>query len=248
MLIVYFGRDRTRQRTAYKNLVARLEAKSLLAQMNPHFIYNTLNGIQSVMMLKGEKEANKYIGIFGRILRQTLEMSSTDHMTIAEELDYLRGYVKLQNMRFNNPVKLIEMVPSIADQKKHTIPPMLIQPIIENSFTHGLSPLNRQGYIHLSISLGESRMFITVEDNGVGRKEAQKKKRLKQSSSNRKSQATKILMERIDLFNYFQKIVSAFFLEDVITDNKIAGTKATLILPKKEKKKKRNEKAEDSTR
>ena len=70
MLIVFFGRDRSRQRMAYKNQIAWLESKSLKAQMNPHFIYNTLNGIQSVMLLKGEEVANEYIGVFARILRK----------------------------------------------------------------------------------------------------------------------------------------------------------------------------------
>ena len=82
---------------AYKNQIARLESKSLKAQMNPHFIYNTLNGIQSVMLQKGEKVANEDIGVFARILRKTLEMSITENLSLAEELFYLRGYVTLQN-------------------------------------------------------------------------------------------------------------------------------------------------------
>ena len=113
ILIVFFGRDRSRQRMAYKNQIARLESISLKAQMNPHFIYNTLNGIQSVMMLKGEKVANEYIGVFARILRKTLEMSITENLSIKEELDYLRGYITLQNLRLNYPVKFIENLPSI---------------------------------------------------------------------------------------------------------------------------------------
>jgi len=84
MLIVFFGRDRSRQRMAYRNQIARLESKSL--KVNPHFIYNTLNGIQSVMLLKGEKVANEYIGVFARILRKTLEMSITENLSLAEEL------------------------------------------------------------------------------------------------------------------------------------------------------------------
>lgn len=141
MLIVFFGRDRSRQRMSYKNQIARLESKSLKAQMNPHFIYNTLNGIQSVMLLKGEKVANEYIGVFARILRKTLEMSITENLSLAEELFYLRGYVTLQNLRLNFPVLFLEEVPSLEDQEILMIPPMLIQPILENAIFHGLSPL-----------------------------------------------------------------------------------------------------------
>ena len=238
MLIVFFGRDRSRQRMAYKNQIARLESKSLKAQMNPHFIYNTLNGIQSVMLLKGEKVANEYIGVFARILRKTLEMSITENLSLAEELNYLRGYVTLQNLRLNIPVRFLEQVPSLEDQEQHMIPPMLIQPIIENAIFHGLSPMNRQGFILITIKLQKKRMKITLEDNGVGRKEAMINKKLNAEDGEYqpKSIATKILKERIDVLNYLYKAKSEFFLEDVIKENNVVGTKATLILPKTIKK------------
>ena len=94
-LIVFFGRDRSRQRAAYRDQIARLESQSLKAQMNPHFIYNTLNRIQSVLMLKGEEMANQYVGIFSTMLRKTLDMSSSDNMTLDEEIDYIQGYIAL---------------------------------------------------------------------------------------------------------------------------------------------------------
>ena len=247
MLIVFFGRDRSKQRMAYRNQIARLESKSLKAQMNPHFIYNTLNGIQSVMLLKGEKVANEYIGVFARILRKTLEMSITENLSLAEEISYLRGYITLQNLRLNFPLRFLENLPSVEDQEKHMIPPMLIQPIIENAILHGLSPLNHSGYILITIQLKEKVMIITLEDNGVGRKVAMLNKQLKQDDNKYKprSIATKILKERIDLLNYLYKEKSEFYLEDLIKENKVAGTKATLVLPKTIKKK-NNEKIKDN--
>ena len=178
MMIVFFGRDRSRQRMAYENQIARLESKSLNAQMNPHFIYNTLNGIQSVMLLKGEKVANEYIGVFARILRKTLEMSITENLSLVEELNYLKGYVTLQNLRLNYPVRFLEDLPSLKDQKNHMIPPVLIQPIIENAILHGIYPLDCQGYILLTIRLKAKTMVITLEDNGIGRKVALLNKRI----------------------------------------------------------------------
>lgn len=251
LLIVYFGQDRSRQRSAFKVQVARLEAKSLMAQMNPHFIYNTLNGIQSVMLLKGEEEANKYIGIFGRLLRKTLEMSMNENMSLFDEMNYLRDYIVLQNMRLTHPVQLYQSVPPIVEQKNHIIPPMLIQPIIENAILHGLAPLNFNGHIYLTIRLGEQRMYITVEDNGVGRKKAMENIRLGKSEAKPNSYATNILKERIDGFNYVFKQKSEFYLEDIIAEQKLSGTKATLILPKQKKKKKKkkveqHEKVKDS--
>ena len=162
MLIVFFGRDRSRQRMAYKNQIARLKSKSLKAQMNPHFIYNTLNGIQSVMLLKGEKVANEYIGVFARILRKTLEMSITENLSLEEEMSYLRGYITLQNLRLNFSLTFLEDLPSFEDQKNHMIPPMLIQPIIENAILHGISPLKHPGFILIKIRLKEKVMIITL--------------------------------------------------------------------------------------
>lgn len=248
MLIVFFGRDRSRQRMAYKNQIARLESKSLKAQMNPHFIYNTLNGIQSVMLLKGEKVANEYIGVFARILRKTLEMSITENLSLVEEMSYLRGYITLQNLRLNFSLTFLEDLPSFEDQKNHMIPPMLIQPIIENAILHGISPLKHPGFILIKIRLKEKVMIITLEDNGVGRKEAQLNKQLKEDDNEHKPQsmATKILKERIDLLNYLYKEKSEFYLEDIIKENKVAGTKAILVLPKTINKNK-NEKTKDNT-
>ncbi len=247
MLIVFFGRDLSRQRMAYRSQIARLESKSLKVQMNPHFIYNTLNGIQSVMLLKGEKVANEYIGVFARILRKTLEMSITENLSLAEEMSYLRGYITMQNLRLNFPLQFLENIPSKEDQEKHVIPPMLIQPIIENAIIHGISALKHPGYILITIQLKEKVMMITLEDNGIGRKKAMLNKQLKEDDNEYKpkSIATKILKERIDLLNCLYKEKSEFYLEDLIKENKVAGTKATLILPKTIKKN-NNEKTKDN--
>ena len=110
MLIVFFGRDRYQQRQAYKNQLARLETKALIAQMNPHFIFNTLNGIQSTMVLKGEEEANKYIGIFSGLLRKTLDMSALQNVKLSEEIDYLKNYIILQELRLNYPINTTYIV------------------------------------------------------------------------------------------------------------------------------------------
>lgn len=99
-------------------------------------------------------------------------MSITENLSLAEELFYLRGYVTLQNLRLNFPVLFLEEVPSLEDQEILMIPPMLIQPILENAIFHGLSPLEDQGQILLKITLHTKTMKIIVEDNGVGRKEA----------------------------------------------------------------------------
>lgn len=139
LLIVFFGRDRNRQKMAYKSQIAQLEAKSLEAQMNPHFIYNTLNGIQSVMVLKGEQVANEYIGLFAQMLRKTLDFSLAENLSLQEEIEYIEAYIRLQNIRRNDPVKFEVSCAENVDLLGHTLVPMLLQPIVENCMLHAFS-------------------------------------------------------------------------------------------------------------
>jgi sensor histidine kinase YesM len=116
-------------------------------------------------------------------------------------------------------VLFLEEVSSLEDQEILIIPPMLIQPILENAIFHGLSPLEDQGQILLKITLHTKTMKIIVKDNGVGRKEAMINKKIKEGNEEymSKSIPTKILKERIDALNYLYKAKSEFYLEDVIT-------------------------------
>ena len=126
----------------------------------------------------------------------------------------------------------LEDLPSFEDQKNHVIPPMLIQSIIENAILHGISPLKHPRFILIKIRLKGKIMIITLEYNGLGRKEAQLNKQLKEDHNEHKPQsmATKILKERIDLLNYLYKEKSEFYLEDIIKENKVAGKKSNTCL------------------
>ena len=98
---LFFRRNSDVEKSQYESHIAELEARSLRAQMNPHFIYNAINGVQSVMILKGERESNRYIGMLSKLLRFTLEMSSKEGISLAEEIDYLTAYIELQRMRLD---------------------------------------------------------------------------------------------------------------------------------------------------
>lgn len=140
VLIIYFGRDRNKQEQAFKNQIARLESKSLRAQMNPHFIFNTLNGIQSVMLLKGEQVANEYVGVFSRMLRSTLEMSLLENSSLVEEISYIKSYIVLQNIRRQYPIKLELNIGESIDINEYVIAPMLLQPIVKTLFYTACPP------------------------------------------------------------------------------------------------------------
>ena len=231
MLIVFFGRDRHQQRNAYKHQLARLEAKALIAQMNPHFIFNTLNGIQSTMVLKGEKEANRYIGIFSSLLRKTLDMSALQKVPLSEEIEYIKGYITLQEMRLKHPIKTKYNIDKKLDLEESKIPVMMMQPLIENAILHGISPLKKSGELILNFGKKKDRIVIEIIDNGVGRKRAQLyQSAIKIRERNRPS-ASEIISDRIDIYNYIEKTNSEFKLEDRLHKGEVVGTIATLIIP-----------------
>jgi len=144
LLILFFSRDRTQQNNVYKEQIARLEAQSLRAQMNPHFIFNALNGVQSVMILQGEAMANKYLGIFSKMLRSTMDMSNNELISLKDEVVYLTTYIALQNMRMEHQVNFEVKIDDEIDPHNCFLPTMLLQPIVENAVIHGLQPLKNQ--------------------------------------------------------------------------------------------------------
>jgi sensor histidine kinase YesM len=206
LFFLFFQNSRKKADIAYQNHIARLEARSLRAQMNPHFIFNALNSLQSIMILKGERESNRYIGMLSKLLRFTLEMSTKESITLKEEIDYLEAYLELQKMRLNAKLKYTVRIAEEFKSTAHNyfIPPMLIQPIIENAIIHGISPLKQKiGCIDLSINKSDDYVKVRVEDNGIGLKASKELKKNKEKVH--KSYATQILRERIDIFNYLKK-------------------------------------------
>lgn len=232
LLIVFFGRDRYQQQHAYRLQMARLQTKALIAQMNPHFIYNTLNGIQSTMLLKGEKEVNRYIGIFSSLLRKTFEMSTLQKVSLNEEIEFLKNYIILQEIRLNYPIKSTYHIDSELNLDTCEIPALMVQPLVENSILHGISPLKKSGELEIFFKHEKDNLLIEVLDNGVGRKRAQKFKGRIKNKDERFPSATKILLDRIDHYNYMENSNSEFKLEDRVHEGGLIGTKATLKIPK----------------
>ena len=162
------------------------------------------------MLLKGEKEANRYIGIFSRLLRKTFEMSTSQKVSLKEEIDYLKNYVILQEMRLNYPIKSSYQVDAALDLETSEIPALMVQPLFENAILHGISPLKKSGELDIRFIRENNTLFIEVLDNGVGRKKAQRFKARIKKKENKFPSATKIHVDRIDLYNYMEKTDSEF--------------------------------------
>lgn len=210
--------------------ISNLEARAYRAQMNPHFIFNALNGMQHAMLLKGEKEFNRYVTRFSKLIRNTIDMSNVERITLEEELSYLTNYVELQSLSLEKDIFFNVTLDENINPKFVFLPCMMLQPIVENSIVHGLSEVKSKNIITINFSRTKIFLICKINDNGIGRKAAEKKKtRYKKSH---KSFATKIMKERINIFNYYNKYRLEFSIEDLKDDKGDAiGTSVTLKIP-----------------
>ena len=163
-------------------------------------------------------------------MRKTFEMSALEKISLIEEVEFLKNYISLQGMRLNYLIKSRYEIDPALDLEVAEIPALMVQPLVEKTLS--CTELVRSRNLENSrFVLSEGRtLFVEVEDNGVGRKKAQKyKARIKKRTIN--FSATKILVDRIDLYNYMEKTAADFKLEDRMEAGELIGTKATLKLP-----------------
>ena len=213
----------------FENQISLLEAQSLRAQMNPHFIFNILNGIQSILILKTDEEISKYMGHLSNLLRMTLELSKKEAISIQEEVEYLKSYIELQCLRLNNRFDYCIDLKMEESASKIFIPPLLIQPIVENAILHGIIPSKNKGVLIVTIKEEPEGIYIITEDNGVGVEAS--KKRNKKSKIQHKSFGSKILTERIEILNHHQSSKITFTLTEIDKKEVLSGACSILFIP-----------------
>lgn len=175
------------------NRMVELERMALSAQMNPHFIFNSLNSIHSFLLYEENENAEKYLLRFAKLIRQTLANSRESYITIEEECETLKNYLLLETMRFKNAFTFhIECDLSKLPHQSF-IPPMLIQPYVENAILHGLSKKSGDGELLLRFYLEDDLLKVLIEDNGIGYFASKKEKK----DSKHKSYGTQITEERL---------------------------------------------------
>ncbi len=203
------------------------ELKALKAQMNPHFIFNSLNSIQEYVVLNKKKEASSYLQKFASLIRSYLDFSEVGAVTIREEYDTLSKYLELEKLRFEETFSYA-MVIEIGVPKSGRIPTMLIQPFVENALVHGL--LHKKDHRKLDIVFAlvdEDKIKCTIQDNGVGREYTKELKRKVHGSF-----ATKATKDRLELLNYRRDKKIGIEINDLYTDGGVAnGTRVILTIP-----------------
>jgi ligand-binding sensor domain-containing protein len=188
-----------------------LEMRALRQQMNPHFIYNALNTIKGYYAESKIREANSYISTFARVLRLILE-NNEKFIPLEKEMQLLKYYIELAQIRY--PGKLnyhIEVDPNLSEDEV-AIPPMLLQPFVENAIIHGLAPRPTGGHIYITFAKEEGVLISKVKDDGIGRLAAAK---LKQHTSVHQSKAIVITKERLDIINKDYNITNALSIDDL---------------------------------
>ena len=179
--------------------ISELTQANLRQQMNPHFIFNTLNSIQYYMYQNDKLATNNYLTKFTNLMRKVLENSQHTSITLNDELDALNLYLELESIRFKDKFDYTITVDEEIDTLLFKIPTMLIQPYVENSICHGLMPGEGKGMLKIDIRLKDNYISCTIEDNGIGREAAQKRKSAKDLNHN--SLGTRIVSSRLDLVN-----------------------------------------------
>jgi len=234
-LIVY-GRTRSikrkeRIRAEISERITEFEMKALRAQMNPHFIFNAINSIQNFMLDNNIDEALNYLSDFAKLIRLTLDNVSKKKISLDDELEYLKYYLSLEKMRFDKKFNIQVIVPDELSYSKIEIPPMVIQPYIENSIKHGFAHKTTDAKIIVKFEIvNEDYLICTIEDNGIGRA---KSKELNKNNKTHKSKGTFITNERLELLNQTQqkKGYKAVTI-DLYNDFNIAiGTKVRIQIP-----------------
>jgi len=179
--------------------ISELTQSNLRQQMNPHFIFNTLNSIQYYMYQHDKLATNTYLTKFSSLMRKVLENSNHTSIPLRDELDALNLYLELESLRFRDKFDYNITIDEEIDTLLFKVPTMLIQPYVENSICHGLMPKAEKGLVNITLKLNEDHIICTIQDNGIGREAAYEK--MKNKEGNHFSLGTRIVSSRLDLVN-----------------------------------------------
>jgi sensor histidine kinase YesM len=206
-----------------------LEQKALRLQMNPHFIFNSLNSIQSYILTHNTEMAVTYLGKFSQLMRLILNNSGNNYVPFKEELKAIKHYLDLEKLRFDNKFDYKIKVDKNIDKAFVEIPPMTIQPYIENAIIHGILHKPTKGKVNIDFELRNDYIYCSVTDNGIGREKAAK---IRESTGiKRRSTGMYVTKARLEMLKTDEKedfVVKITELKD--SEDEKARTKVELMI------------------
>jgi len=209
--------------------VSENDMKALRAQMNPHFVFNWVQTVLGLLDNQKTSEIKACLEKFSYLTRSILENSEKKEIPLVAELETLKLYMELENMRFKIPFTSEILIDHMIDPITTMIPPLILQPLIENSIKHGFNELNKAGHIKIEVKQENEKLVCLIEDNGVGRQKTQLKPPV---HFKKESKGMKIIEERLRLISEIKKTKSFYLIDDLKdSSNNPAGTRVKMFLP-----------------
>jgi sensor histidine kinase YesM len=205
-----------------KQKIAETQIQTLRAQMNPHFIFNSLNSIENFMMQNEKRKASDYLHKFALLIRTILESNRNDLTTVTKDMETMKLYIDLELMRFNNKFTYVENIDPQLLNGDYNVPSLLIQPYVENAIVHGIAHSDKTN-LKLTVSATLENNFIKyiIEDNGIGRKQSTNYNTL--NKLHHKSVGLKITEDRVLLFNHVENCDDYIKIVDLYCDDNVAA-------------------------
>jgi len=235
LIQVRVKRERTKHKEKERHLeienqVQELEQQALRLQMNPHFIFNSLNSIQSFVIENDTDKAINYLAKFSQLMRLILSGSREAYVPLEDEIKSLSYYLEIERLRFNSKFDYKIEVDDAIDKEFIETPPMIIQPYVENAILHGMINKKTKGFLSISFKIVDNILRCVVEDNGIGREKAMELKKV--SGLQKKSRGMLITQQRLEILNK-QTINSLYVhIEDLHDkNNKATGTRVIIHMP-----------------
>jgi len=227
MILIYIRQ--LKQKADQKQNALRLQ--SLQGQMNPHFIFNSLNSINYFISKNDALSANRYIADFSRLIRSILYNFNSDFISLERETESLEEYLKIEHLRFGDKFNYsVSINPEVAPGQ-FKVSPGLVQPFVENAIWHGVRGLDkRKGNVMVTYSLENEKLTCTVEDDGIGRKKAEASK---SKIDQKVSKGISIVTERLNIINKLQKSNYRIIISDLYPEKEETGTRVIIDIPLK---------------
>jgi tetratricopeptide (TPR) repeat protein len=227
--IVFYQRSR-RIKLKTEKMKAELQTQVLRSQMNPHFIFNCLNSIENFIMLNDQIQASDYLNKFSMLMRSILDSSRNEMLPIAKDMEALRLYVELEQLRFNNKFNYKDFTDPALVGGDYRVPSLLIQPYVENAILHGLANSENEDLtLTVTASLENDKIKFIIQDNGIGRVQSAEYNRL--NKPYHKSVGLKITEDRINLYKYGNETDGSIKITDLHDEyNHPSGTKVEITI------------------
>ena len=229
-LLYHLRVNELKRTSALKEQISKVEAKALKLQMNPHFLFNSLNAIDNYILKNEKIKASDYLSKFSKLMRQILDYSEQGHITLTQELETLELYINMEQLRFQERFDYNFNIESAVNTSKVKVPPLILQPFVENAIWHGLMHLEDGGELNIDIlEIGDTIKCI-IDDNGIGRKKAEEINT--KSVTKHKSFGMRITEKRLALNNDLNKVgASVKVIDKYHDDGASAGTSIELNFP-----------------